>query len=499
MIVVAFGATGYWIEGAIAAVGGGLSSAYLVRSSFGRIDTDQLNLGLVYLIFGLLLFSANSTTTKTKISYCILAGCAAYFLEAWYGKPELLWLATVAFFWLMFSKGQKLLPTILYVLLFLSFSSDLKGTYFDHALVPNVVTNNGFTFPNTVNTVTETNTISVSQILVSAVGSIEMGLVCLSGLGLWFLRQPRIAIGTLKPIGQKAVSNFLLVISTFVGLTVAWTNSATYYVPKPSFSKEILQGFQYLDKMEGKENSVVATWWDYGYASLLLNGIPTLHDGGSHNKPTTHFVAKALLSLDQRESVGILRFLATQGIQGVEDASNKEDLYSQFDAAYAEHGVDIYLVLTNQMTWWIEAISNLGNWDIEKSKYQVPYKNPNGPTLQYMNASCGYARLPESISCRTGIGSFNTAGSSLEAQPMLWATIHNGFITNVVKLNPISPFVLQTQLNNNYLSSQLLHRDLYGSTFNQLFHLGQIEDQQIKLVVDHYPYLRIFKISHSSE
>ena len=46
MIILAFGATGYWLEGAVAAIGGGLSSAYLVRSSFGRIDTDQLNLGI---------------------------------------------------------------------------------------------------------------------------------------------------------------------------------------------------------------------------------------------------------------------------------------------------------------------------------------------------------------------------------------------------------------------------------------------------------------------
>ena len=38
MITLAFGAAGYWLEGAVAAIGGGLSSAYLVRSSFGRID-----------------------------------------------------------------------------------------------------------------------------------------------------------------------------------------------------------------------------------------------------------------------------------------------------------------------------------------------------------------------------------------------------------------------------------------------------------------------------
>ena len=44
-IILCFGATGYWLEGSGAAVGGGLSMAFLQRSSIGRIDTDQLNLG----------------------------------------------------------------------------------------------------------------------------------------------------------------------------------------------------------------------------------------------------------------------------------------------------------------------------------------------------------------------------------------------------------------------------------------------------------------------
>ena len=45
MIALTFGVVGYWFEGAVAALGGGLSFAYLSRSSAGRIDTDQLNLG----------------------------------------------------------------------------------------------------------------------------------------------------------------------------------------------------------------------------------------------------------------------------------------------------------------------------------------------------------------------------------------------------------------------------------------------------------------------
>jgi undecaprenyl-diphosphooligosaccharide--protein glycosyltransferase len=47
MIALTFGVVGYWFEGAVVALGGGLSFAYLSRSSAGRIDTDQLNLGFL--------------------------------------------------------------------------------------------------------------------------------------------------------------------------------------------------------------------------------------------------------------------------------------------------------------------------------------------------------------------------------------------------------------------------------------------------------------------
>ena len=53
MIAFAFGVAGYWLEGAVAALGGGLSFAYLSRSAAGRIDTDQLNLvfSICYLVW----------------------------------------------------------------------------------------------------------------------------------------------------------------------------------------------------------------------------------------------------------------------------------------------------------------------------------------------------------------------------------------------------------------------------------------------------------------
>ena len=67
MIAICFGAAGYWFQGAVAALGGGLSGAYIVRSSIGRIDTDQLNLGFIYLLFGLVVFASRAQSRRQSL------------------------------------------------------------------------------------------------------------------------------------------------------------------------------------------------------------------------------------------------------------------------------------------------------------------------------------------------------------------------------------------------------------------------------------------------
>ena len=81
MIATCFGAAGYWLEGTVASLGGGLSAAYLMRSSIGRIDTDQLNLGFLYLLFGLTIFAGRASSFSQRLAWSIGAGvCANIFI-----------------------------------------------------------------------------------------------------------------------------------------------------------------------------------------------------------------------------------------------------------------------------------------------------------------------------------------------------------------------------------------------------------------------------------
>ncbi len=100
MIIFAFGATGYWLEGTIAAAGGGLSLAYLPRSGVGRIDTDQLNLGFFYLMVGLMIFAARAKTLRASLILAALAGTVFWVFDWWYSKPFFGWMFFIGFIWL---------------------------------------------------------------------------------------------------------------------------------------------------------------------------------------------------------------------------------------------------------------------------------------------------------------------------------------------------------------------------------------------------------------
>ena len=120
MIAICFGAAGYWAEGGVAALGGGLCSAYLVRSSIGRIDTDQLNLGLLYLMFGLITFAGRSRSTIYTLGWCVVAGLCANIFIWWYGRQELIIIAVVALTWLLACLQRSAITAALGTLIFLA-------------------------------------------------------------------------------------------------------------------------------------------------------------------------------------------------------------------------------------------------------------------------------------------------------------------------------------------------------------------------------------------
>ena len=53
-------------------------------------------------------------------------------------------------------------------------------------------------------------------------------------------------------------------------------------------------------------------------------------------------------------------------------------------------------------------------------------------------------------------------------------------------------FAVQLVQTGPQLTAYLVHRQLYESTFNELFHFGQIDDPSLTLHYDDYPHIRIY-------
>gem|GEM_PF-939217 len=73
--------------------------------------------------------------------------------------------------------------------------------------------------------------------------------------------------------------------------------------------------FQVLSeiKKQTSRDAVVHSWWPPGYFVLSIAGRKVSSDGGSQHLPVMYWVARAFLSIDERESAGIFRMINAGG------------------------------------------------------------------------------------------------------------------------------------------------------------------------------------------
>lgn len=77
-------------------------------------------------------------------------------------------------------------------------------------------------------------------------------------------------------------------------------------------------------KANTAEDTVLASWWDFGHLFTQVADRQVVFDGGSQNNMRAYWIGNALQTSDEDLSAGILRMLANSG----EDASNTLDLYT---------------------------------------------------------------------------------------------------------------------------------------------------------------------------
>ena len=239
----------------------------------------------------------------------------------------------------------------------------------------------------------------------------------------------------------------------------------------------------------------MASWWDYGYSSLLFNKLPVMADGGTQVAAPTFMMAKALLASTQKETAAILTFLAREGGDGIQShSSSQKSLFRHIHDTAAQPAPTIYFMLTNQMNNWIYSISQIGNWDLDTGTAIPAQGNANGPALSYDMLQCKPMTAPSQLNCNGHI--FDLRSGKVDGQLLLDGAVRTNQGRQIGGVafpgNRLNVFQM-TKIDQSQ-KFYLLHRDLFQSTFNQLFHLGRADSTLFEMVYDDYPYARIFRL-----
>ena len=151
-------------------------------------------------------------------------------------------------------------------------------------------------------------------------------------------------------------------------------------------------------------------------------------------------------------------------------------------------------MLTNQMTCWINSISKIGNWNLDTGQAVPVIGNLYGPGLNYNMLQCKPVAVDHQLTCNGYI--FDLRSGQVDGKLLLDGAIQTRNGQQVGRVNFPGQQVNMFQLAeiDQEQIVYLLHRDLFQSSFNQLFHLGRADNSLFEMIYDDYPHARIFRL-----
>ena len=120
--------------------------------------------------------------------------------------------------------------------------------------------------------------------------------------------------------------------------------------------------------------------------------------------------------------------------------------------------------------------------------------NANGPALSYDLLQCKLMTSPSQLNCNGHV--FDLRSGKVDGSLVLDGAVcnHNGLQGGGLGFLGNQLNVLQMAKIDQTQQFYLLHRDLFQSSFNQLFHLGRADSTLFEIVYDDYPHARIFRL-----
>ena len=270
----------------------------------------------------------------------------------------------------------------------------------------------------------------------------------------------------------------------FWGISV---QTAISYVPGPSIHTGIYATFLEVKKKVPKD-SVLLTWWDYGYAITDATGLATFHDGGSQGTPKTFFIARSLISKDPKELYDITQFLATEGNRGiVKKNTSAEAMQKALRNSKLKPWNPIYLFFTADMTGKYGAISKLGSWDIVKGGSQPKF---------YQNLACNKI-TNEALNCRRAQIDLKAGKISNQLPLRRLVFVRDGNVLREQEFGHTKGYTLQLIVTGqNIVEVQLIDESVFLSNYNQMFMLGQYRKDLFEETHNASPFSRLYRIKY---
>ena len=287
-------------------------------------------------------------------------------------------------------------------------------------------------------------------------------------------------------------------------------------------------------------DTVIISWWDYGYLFQVASDHPTSFDGGSQSGDRAYWVGKSLTTSDYAQSRGILEMLATTGsnasellanytgsnvtaVHALDDTLGKSRsdaqkiLVSDYNLtssqakavvkqSHPSNPNNVSFVLSSDMIgkagWW----SYFGSWNFDtlnSTNYQYymakdyePIKQNSQGSINLLNES----GIEYNAIVKRGANGTNDTTAQMTA---VWANNHTKVDLNGTEYNPLkashlicienSYLTVNKTLNNDgnyslYLlgsgddyTAILMDNKLQDSVFTRLFLLGGVGQDEFEL------------------
>ena len=371
------------------------------------------------------------------------------------------------------------------------------------------------------------------------IGSVVfVALVVLSGVLIYLRKSIRDSDISIKKALVVVLITLALVSPTVCG--AYQTTSSTV----PGSSDPMWNAMDFV-KENSTNDTVIVSWWDFGYLFEYASGHPTSFDGGSQSGDRAYWVGKALTTSDLAQSKGILQMLTTTGNNASDllcnytgsnatavDALDKTLGKSRADAkstlikdynltesqantvvkqSHPSNPNNVSFVLSSDMIqkagWW----SYFGSWNfdtLDSTNYQYYMAsdyvtiNPNSEgNITVLNES---GILYNAVVKRGSDAGNGTNGTGTTAQMVaVWANngskidlngteynplkasnliaVENGYLTVNETLNKDGNFTIYLLGSGNDYTTILMDNKLKDSVFTRLFLLGGVGQDTFEL------------------